>query len=360
MMRLPWYGKTVPHAVLDILRGCNCRCANCYNSAQPCAKSLDTLKSELAVIRAARNVTTISLSGGEPLMHPQILDIIAWLRSEGLKASLLTNGILFDDELAGKLRAAGLDFVTFHIQKGQKRPDCDDEHVDEVRREKGRIARAHGIYPAVVETIRADDAEGFAALGRFLRAAPEFEYALVTVARDFAAINPDVAESEPDRAPMLAALARDGYRSAVFVGGSVRRDRPRWYVLQSAQAVGADGRERAWNMVRPGLVERLFLWGYAILYRRSVHWVRSTSAKAKVRLLLNGLFGGRFSTLVFALRAIVAGWTVREKHIVVQYPPRSLGGGRIEVCDNCPDATVRGGKLRPLCLADTGAEEGCG
>ena len=94
MMRLPWYGKTVPHAVLDILRGCNCRCANCYNSAQPSAKSLDSLKSELAVIRAARNVTTISLSGGEPLMHPQILDIIAWLRSEGLKASMLTNGIL--------------------------------------------------------------------------------------------------------------------------------------------------------------------------------------------------------------------------------------------------------------------------
>ena len=275
-------------------------------------------------------------------------------------ANSWTNGILFDEALAGKLHAAGLDFVTFHIQKGQVRPDCDDECVDEVRREKGRIARAHGIYPAVVETIRADDAEGFAALGRFLRAAPEFEHALVTVARDFAAINPDVAESEPDRAPMLAALAREGYRPAVFVGGSVRRDRPRWYVLQSAQAVGADGRERAWNMVRPGLVERLFLWGYAILCRRSVHWVRSTSAKAKVRLLLNGLFGGRFSTLVFALRAIVAGWTVREKHIVVQYPPRSLGGGRIEVCDNCPDATVRGGKLRPLCLADTGAEEGCG
>ena len=202
MMRLPWYGKTVPHAVLDILRGCNCRCANCYNSVQPCAKSLDSLKSELAVIRAARNVTTISLSGGEPLMHPQILDIIAWLRSEGLKASMLTNGILFDEALAGKLHAAGLDFVTFHIQKGQVRPDCDDECVDAVRCEKGRIARAHGIYPAIVETIRADDAEGFAALGRFLRVAPEFEYALVTVARDFAAINPDVAESELDRAPI--------------------------------------------------------------------------------------------------------------------------------------------------------------
>ena len=46
MMRLPWHGKTAPHAVLDILRGCNCRCANCYNAAAPLnCKSLDALNS---------------------------------------------------------------------------------------------------------------------------------------------------------------------------------------------------------------------------------------------------------------------------------------------------------------------------
>ena len=40
MMRLPWRGRTVPHAVVDIIRGCNCRCANCYNSAAPRAKPM--------------------------------------------------------------------------------------------------------------------------------------------------------------------------------------------------------------------------------------------------------------------------------------------------------------------------------
>ena len=127
MMRLPWCGKTVPHAVVDILRGCNCRCADCYNSAQPCAKPLDVIKMEIQVIRSTRNVQTISLSGGEPLLHPQILDVISFLRrEERIAASMLTNGILFDDAMAEKLRVAGLDFVTFHIQKGQMRPDCDD------------------------------------------------------------------------------------------------------------------------------------------------------------------------------------------------------------------------------------------
>ena len=104
------------------------------------------------------------------------------------------------------------------------------------------------------------------------------------------------------------------------------------------------------------IFERMFLYGYAALCRRSVHWMKSTSAKAKVRLLINGLLGGRLSTLVFALRAIFAGWTVREKHIIVQYPPRSLGDGRVEFCDGCPDAMVKNGRLKPLCLADTGLE----
>ena len=67
---------------------------------------------------------------------------------------------------------------------------------------------------------------------------------------------------------------------------------------------------------------------------------------------MNGLTGGHFSTFLFALRAILHGWTVREKHIIVQLPPHSLGDGRIECCDNCPDATVRNGRLQPVCLAD--------
>ena len=47
MMRLPWYGKTVPHGVLDILRGCNCRCAACYNADRAVVcKTLDQLKAE--------------------------------------------------------------------------------------------------------------------------------------------------------------------------------------------------------------------------------------------------------------------------------------------------------------------------
>ena len=353
MMRLPWHGKTVPHGVLDILRGCNCRCAACYNGTRTAdCKTLDQLKAELDVLRRHRNLRSVSLSGGEPLMHPRILEIVRWLTGEGLVATSLTNGILFTDELAARLAEAGLKMVSLHIQKGQVRPDVGDGDFRALLRRKGGLARRHGIFPAMVETIAAGDRAGFAEMARFFRETPAFEYALVTIAGDFGAIRSDVARPDVRPGTMLEALDAEGFSPAVFVGGRYRRDVPRWYVLQSVQATGQDGRETGWNRTRPGLVERAFLWGYALLCRKSLHWVPTSSAKLKIRLLVNGLTGGHFSTFLFALRAILRGWTVREKHIIVQLPPHSLGDGRIECCDNCPDATVRNGRLQPVCLAD--------
>lgn len=358
MMRLPWYGRCAPHAILDILRGCNCRCRHCYNdNPQAVCKGLGELRAELSVIRRARNVTTITLSGGEPLLHPDLERIVSWLHhEEKLTVCSLTNGILLDDEKAAKLREAGCEMVTLHIQEGQRRPDLGGGSVDDLRREKGRIARAHGLYPALISTIDGEDGAAFGALARFLRTAPEYEYALVTVARDFPAIDSATAQKDVNRAEMLQAFAAQGYSPSCYVGGRYNRDRPRWYVFQSTQAVDAEGRERAWDELRPGGLERLFLHGLAIFFHRSVHWACTTSAKLKIRLLLNGLLGGRPATSVFALRAICHGWILREKHIVVQLPPYSLGGGRIEICDNCPDATVRNGRLHPLCLNDSREE----
>lgn len=354
MMRLPWYGRCAPHAVLDIIRGCNCRCRHCYNAAQPAKfKSLAELKEELSVIRRARNVTTITLSGGEPLLHPELEKIISWLhRDEGLTVCTLTNGIAFDDAKAGLMHDAGCEMVTLHIQEGQVRPDLDGDDTAGLRREKGAIALANGLFPALISTIEDHDREAFSDLADFLRHAGEYEYALVTIARKFSSVDPRIAQDDVRRDVMLEALASRGFVPACFVGGRFDRRRPRWYVFQSTQSLDGEGRETGWDMLRPGLLERVFLHGLALLRRRSVHWVPTSSPKLKARLLLNGLLGGRFSTFVFALKAVLHGWRLREKHVVVQLPPYSLGRGRVEICDNCPDATVRNGRLHPLCLND--------
>jgi radical SAM protein with 4Fe4S-binding SPASM domain len=50
-------------------------------------------------------------SGGEPLMRPDVLELIAAAKAAGLRAVLSTNGTLINEELAGKLSAAGLSYV---------------------------------------------------------------------------------------------------------------------------------------------------------------------------------------------------------------------------------------------------------
>ena len=47
MMHLPWTLATVPHAVLDILRGCNICCRDCYNSEPNHVKTLAEIDAEL-------------------------------------------------------------------------------------------------------------------------------------------------------------------------------------------------------------------------------------------------------------------------------------------------------------------------
>ena len=52
MMRLPWYGKTVPHAVLDILRGFGAQIYFDGDDVLVLRGELPDAKTAMAVIRA--------------------------------------------------------------------------------------------------------------------------------------------------------------------------------------------------------------------------------------------------------------------------------------------------------------------
>jgi len=57
-------------------------------------------------------VTTIDFTGGgEPLLQPKLAEWMADAKSAGCQTGILTNGLLLTKEIAGKLIAAGLDWV---------------------------------------------------------------------------------------------------------------------------------------------------------------------------------------------------------------------------------------------------------
>jgi MoaA/NifB/PqqE/SkfB family radical SAM enzyme len=64
---------------------------------------------------AALGTTLIVISGGEPLLHPQLDDIILRIRSHGMIAGLITNGYLLVPERIQRLNRARLDHLQISI-----------------------------------------------------------------------------------------------------------------------------------------------------------------------------------------------------------------------------------------------------
>jgi MoaA/NifB/PqqE/SkfB family radical SAM enzyme len=63
----------------------------------------------------------VTCSGGEPMLHPNIDDIIAGIRHRGMVAGLITNGYFLQVERIARLNRAGLDYLQISIDN--VRPD---------------------------------------------------------------------------------------------------------------------------------------------------------------------------------------------------------------------------------------------
>jgi len=97
------------------IRRCNLACAYC-NEYDDRSKpvSLDTMLGRVGHL-ADLGTSVITISGGEPLLHPELDSIISRIRERGLIAGLITNGFLLNEVRIGQLNDAGLDHVQISI-----------------------------------------------------------------------------------------------------------------------------------------------------------------------------------------------------------------------------------------------------
>src|ERR1700749_5060268 len=97
------------------IRRCNLSCAYCneyddYSKPVP----LDTLKYRLNLLGQLKT-GIITLSGGEPLLHPELDEVIRHIRSVGALAGLITNGYFLMPDRIQRLNEAGLDYLQISI-----------------------------------------------------------------------------------------------------------------------------------------------------------------------------------------------------------------------------------------------------
>ena len=97
------------------IRRCNLACKYC-NEYDDVSKPvpLETMFQRIDKLAALRT-TIVCISGGEPLLHPELDEIIRRIRDHGIIAGMITNGYLLTAERIERLNRAGLDHLQISI-----------------------------------------------------------------------------------------------------------------------------------------------------------------------------------------------------------------------------------------------------
>jgi len=145
-----------------LTEGCNLRCRHCWISPrhQTEGRIYPSLDFDLfrSIIRQGRpmGLSGVKLTGGEPLLHPRVSDILDFIRSEDIGLTMETNGLLLTKEIASRIAGCnnpsisvsldGADAVTHEWIRGVE--GCFDPAIDSIR----NMVDA-GIRPQVIMTI---------------------------------------------------------------------------------------------------------------------------------------------------------------------------------------------------------------
>ena len=122
-----------PVVIWNLVRRCNLTCKHCYATSadKDFPGELDT-QQVFAVMDdlKAFGVPVLILSGGEPLMRPDIFEISKRAKSQGFYVGLSSNGTLIDEDSIGRVAEVGYDYVGISI-------DGMRETHDRFRRKQG-------------------------------------------------------------------------------------------------------------------------------------------------------------------------------------------------------------------------------
>jgi MoaA/NifB/PqqE/SkfB family radical SAM enzyme len=112
------------------IRRCNIDCGYCneYDKVSPPIPA-DTMKRRIDKL-AELGTSVVAFSGGEPMLHPDLDDLIRHIRQHGMMAGLITNGYFLVPKRIEALNDAGLDFLQISI---------DNVEPDEVSKKSLRV-----------------------------------------------------------------------------------------------------------------------------------------------------------------------------------------------------------------------------
>jgi hypothetical protein len=377
LYRFPWSMNDNPIAWLEVTDICNITCEGCYRQRLTGHKSLEELKEEILFFKRWRNPDNISIAGGEPLIHPQIIDVVAFIAQNGIKPIILTNGVALSPERLRELKKAGLAGFTIHIDSHQNRPRWNgktEAELNELRQHYAdMIAAEGGLFVMFNSTVYPPSFPEIPDVVRWGQANIDRVQGLVFITYRTAATDTSVAHDTNKRevdlgqlsyvrehfneefvtSPEVYQLIKDNfpaYEASGYVGGTILHTSIKWL---AGGVIGS--RRQMYGSIGKKTME-LVQTGHHLLTGTYLAYLSCAKIGPKIFLLApwdDTLRQGWRNWLRAIVRCPGRLFdTLYVQSIGIIQAPDLLPDGRADMCDSCPDMTVYDGKLINSCRMD--------
>ncbi len=371
--RLPWNLTDNAISWLEPTWKCNIYCEGCYRINDPRGhKSLERIKEELAVFKKYRRTDGVSIAGGDPLIHPEIVEVVRMVAEVGLKPILNTNGVALTKEMLKELKAAGAKGFTFHVDSKQHRPHWKNkteielnelrEHFAEMLHEIGGFSCAFNstVYgdtlqyiPDLVDWAQKHIDKVHVMVFIAFRAAEldgRFDYYAGAEKVDMSQvpyIKPDDRRTDILSTEIYAVIKErfPEFDSAAYLGGTHKPDSFKWLL---SGRIGT--KKKIYGYVGPKFIEMAQVFHHLRHGRYLAYTDPKVHHRGKSMLLLSP-FDPRLRKIAgnYFLAAIKNPLRLFSRlhyqSIMIIQPADILEDGAQNMCDGCPDMTVLDGKL---------------
>lgn len=108
---------------LNITSGCNLACRHCYTEAKNVKGYEMNLENAKRLIdeMAEMGIQSLSVKGGEPFFHSQIMKILSYAAERGLLVTIITNATLIDEKIAEEINNYSVSYITVSIDGAQEK-----------------------------------------------------------------------------------------------------------------------------------------------------------------------------------------------------------------------------------------------
>jgi len=375
--RLPWNYADNGISWLEPTTDCNLRCEGCYRDPRAGHKTLEEVRADLEVFKRLRKSDCMSIAGGDPLVYPQIIELVAMVKSMGWKPIINTNGLALDEKLLWKLKNAGVYGFTFHIDTSQKRPKvtaATETELNELRLHYAKmLAKIGGIACSFNATISDKSVHEIPEMVRWAQGHADIVHTMVFILFrspsltgnfDFYAngekIEPEDTYKDTDwggehtlMAPEIVDKIREAdplYEPAAYLNGTANPDSFKWLL---ANRIVSNGKSLGY--VSPRFMELVQTFTHLFTGSYLAYAEPKSVARGKLSIFFGALVDKKMRKVLskFFKAALLNPLNLfrpayLQSFMIIQ-PVNFEADGRQDMCDSCPDITVHDGKLMWSC-----------